>query len=137
MNVPINLSHKPIIAVNNYDQIDNPNGQSDAKALSLGEAQYNPNDISAKVFRHNDITNRWSAQSEELPLHRVLDLSILILNRTLIAQGKNDPNYPNNPILGNIQEISPNDIAKLDTYLQNYQELYPRIDEIKRLIALF
>ena len=32
-------------------------------------------DISAKVWRHTG--EKWSRQSEELPLHRVLDLAIL------------------------------------------------------------
>ncbi|NMB38735.1 MAG: hypothetical protein GX994_04070, partial [Firmicutes bacterium] len=52
---------------------------SDAKGLSLGLAQWNDRgkvDISAKVWRHTG--EKWSRQSEELPLHRVLDLAILI-----------------------------------------------------------
>jgi len=37
-------------------------------------------DISAKAWRHTG--EKWSRQSEELPLHRVLDLAILV-TRTL------------------------------------------------------
>ena len=50
MKTPTHLKHKPIIAVDNYDNA------SDAKALSIGEAQWenNATDISAKIFRHND-----------------------------------------------------------------------------------
>ena len=53
--------------------------KSDAKGLSLGLAQWNDRgkvDISAKVWRHTG--DKWSRQSEELPLHRVLDLAILV-----------------------------------------------------------
>lgn len=52
---------------------------SDAKGLSLGLAQWNDRgkvDISAKVWRHTG--EKWSRQSEEMPLHRVLDLAILV-----------------------------------------------------------
>lgn len=69
------------MVVEDYDQIDGPHsGASDAKGLSLGLAQWNERrniEISAKVWRHTG--ERWSRQSEELPLHRVLDLAILIL----------------------------------------------------------
>ena len=49
------------------------------KGLSLGLAQWNDRgnvDISAKVWRHTG--EKWSRQSEELPIHRVLDLAILV-----------------------------------------------------------
>jgi hypothetical protein len=38
-------------------------------------------DISAKVWRHTG--EKWSRQSEELPLHRVLDLAILVCRAKL------------------------------------------------------
>lgn len=50
--------------------------QTDTKGLSLGLAQWNDRgkvDISAKVWRYTG--EKWSRQSEELPLHRVLDLA--------------------------------------------------------------
>jgi len=45
----------------------------------LGLAQWNDRgkvDISAKVWRYTG--EKWSRQSEELPLHRVLDLAIFV-----------------------------------------------------------
>ena len=79
MKCPTNLSHKPIVSVDDYDTIDGRYaGSSDAKALSVGFAQYDANSISAKVFRHTG--GNWSPQSEELPLHRVLDLATLIVS---------------------------------------------------------
>lgn len=80
MKIPTSLKHKPVIVCENYENIDGRNAyDSDAKGLSLGLAQWNDRgkvDISAKVWRHTG--NKWSRQSEELPLHRVLDLAILV-----------------------------------------------------------
>jgi len=80
MKIPTTLKHKPVIVVENYENVDGRYAyNSDAKGLSLGLAQWNDRgkvDISAKVWRHTG--EKWSRQSEELPLHRVLDLAILI-----------------------------------------------------------
>jgi len=80
MKIPTTLKHKPVVVSENYEQVDGRYaGKTDAKGLSLGLAQWNDRgkvDISAKVWRYTG--EKWSRQSEELPLHRVLDLSILI-----------------------------------------------------------
>jgi hypothetical protein len=80
MKIPTVLKHKPVVVVENYEQVDGRFARNtDAKGLSLGLAQWNDKgkvDISAKVWRYTG--EKWSRQSEELPLHRVLDLSILI-----------------------------------------------------------
>lgn len=80
MKIPTSLKHKPVIIAEDYENIDGRYAyKSDAKGLSLGLAQWNDRgkvDISAKVWRYTG--EKWSRQSEELPLHRVLDLAILI-----------------------------------------------------------
>ena len=80
MKIPTALKHKPVIVAEDYEKVDGRYAyDSDAKGLSLGLAQWNDRgklDISAKVWRHTG--EKWSRQSEELPLHRVLDLAILI-----------------------------------------------------------
>ncbi|RPF48165.1 hypothetical protein EDD70_0978 [Hydrogenoanaerobacterium saccharovorans] len=80
MKIPTMLKHKPVIVSENYENVDGRYAyQSDAKGLSLGLAQWNDRgkvDVSAKVWRHTG--EKWSRQSEELPLHRVIDLAILI-----------------------------------------------------------
>mgnify|MGYP000992534549 CR=1 FL=1 len=80
MKIPTTLKHKPVIVSDNYENIDGRNAyKSEAKGISLGLAQWNDRgkvDISAKVWRYTG--EKWSRQSEELPLHRVLDLAILI-----------------------------------------------------------
>lgn len=80
MKIPTTLKHKPVIISENYEEIDGRSAyHSDAKGLSLGLAQWNDRgkvDISAKVWRYTG--EKWSRQSEELPMHRVIDLAILI-----------------------------------------------------------
>ena len=80
MKIPVTLKHKPVITVEDYENIDGRTAyKTDAKGLSLGLAQWNDRgkvDISAKVWRYTG--EKWSRQSEELPLHRVMDLAILI-----------------------------------------------------------
>lgn len=80
VKIPTTLKHKPVIVVENYENIDGRYAyNSDAKGLSLGLAQWNDRgklEVSAKVWRNTG--ERWSRQSEELPLHRVLDLAILV-----------------------------------------------------------
>ena len=102
MKIPTMLKHKPVIVSENYDDVDGRNAyDSDAKGLSLGLAQWNDRgkvDISAKVWRHTG--EKWSRQSEELPLHRVLDLAILICRTKQYLAGSyvHEKHYdPDNP----------------------------------------
>jgi len=85
MQIPTTLKHKPVIVCENYQNIDGRSAyDSETQGLSLGLAQWNDRgtvDISAKVWRHTG--EKWSRQSEELPLHRVLDLAILIARAEL------------------------------------------------------
>jgi len=119
------------VKVDNYDSIDGIYAnRTDAKALSIGLAQYAEDylDISAKVWRSKD--GNWSRQSEELPLHRVLDLNILMIGSFM----KNSDNSFPTTALG--ESISENgDIGTIhDFYEGNKDELLPRIKELKRLI---
>ena len=88
MDIPTNLKHKPVVVAEDYGRIDGRSAyDSDAKGLSLGLAQWNDRgrvDISAKVWRYTG--EKWSRQSEELPLHRVLDLAILACRAQLYFQ---------------------------------------------------
>lgn len=92
MNIPNNPKHKPIAVVDNYNNIDGHycSTQTDAESLSIGYAQfdhYNPNELAVKVFRYNAQNNRWSRQSEELPLHRCVDLCNLLVQSIMMAEG--------------------------------------------------
>lgn len=89
MKAPRNLKHKPILEVANYESLDGHRANNtDAKCLSIGVAQWNNGigtELSAKVWRQVD--DRWSRQSEELPLNRVLDLATLVCESQLYANG--------------------------------------------------
>lgn len=107
MKIPTSLKHKPVIVSENYASVDGRYaGQTDAKGLSLGLAQWNDRgkvDISAKVWRHTG--DKWSRQSEELPLHRVLDLAILVarsLSHFREAYRYPDLYDPVNPVIDRI-----------------------------------
>lgn len=88
MHIPTTLKHKPVLVAEDYGRIDGRTAYgSDAQGLSLGLAQWNDRgkvDISAKVWRHTG--EKWSRQSEELPLHRVLDLAILAAGPSSISR---------------------------------------------------
>jgi hypothetical protein len=107
MKIPVELRHKPVIVSEDYDLIDGRNANNtDAKGLSLGLAQWNDRgnlDISAKIWRHTG--EKWSRQSEEMPLHRVLDLAILICKTKMFfleRYKKNEKDYPAYPLLDRI-----------------------------------
>ena len=80
MKIPNHLSHKPILKLEDYSKLDGRfANQTDAEGLSIGLAQWSnaaEMDLSAKVWRYTG--KKWSRQSEELPLHRVLDLASLL-----------------------------------------------------------
>ncbi|REC22739.1 hypothetical protein CF160_04475 [Enterococcus pseudoavium] len=108
MKIPTNLKHKPVFLVEDYDKIDGHNAwESDAKGLTLGLAQWNDRgrvDISGKVWRHTG--EKWSRQSEELPITRILDLAILVAQSSIYLQDAYryekfyDPENPQVEIIG-------------------------------------
>ncbi|QTD40488.1 DUF6530 family protein [Sporosarcina sp. Te-1] len=104
MKIPTHLKHKPVIVAENYANIDGRTAyKTDAQGLSLGLAQWNDRgkvDISAKIWRHTG--GKWSRQSEEMPLHRVLDLAILVCEAQLYfreAYRHKDLYDPENPVI--------------------------------------
>ena len=122
-DLPMQLSHKPIVGVD-YSEKDAYAG--DAKFLSIGRASWDKNkeDVSAKIWRWADKGERWSRQSEEIPLWRVLDLSKLII--AIITGQKSS--------LGE-KLVCDEDEDFLNSYINDNMELYaPRIKEIAELI---
>lgn len=105
MKIPTHLKHKPVVCAENYDRIDGKyiHKNADAKGLSLGLAQWNDYrnrdlDIAAKIWRYSG--EKWSRQSEEMPMHRVLDLAIMIcktyayFKESYRIPGRYDPSAP-------------------------------------------
>lgn len=129
--IPTHLKHKPIIEVMDYSEIDGQfAGKTDAKFLSVGVAQWNKGfktELSAKVWRKTlkDGKERWSRQSEELPLHRVIDLASLVCETKAYAAG--DELLPDDYFkvkkvqasdeLGDLDEILKNELNKNNEHL--------------------
>lgn len=132
MNAPNHLLHKPIIERPDYATIDSifyRVGQldTDAQAISIGLSQYNPHkEITAKMWRNP--RNKWSRQSEELPLHRVLDMAILIIENLKT----NLNGMPTGTAVS-----SNDDLHKIESFYKTHApEFENRLKEIEKAIKL-
>lgn len=131
MKIPTNLSHTPIIGV---DYASRDASAGDAKFLSIGKATWAKangyKDYSAKVFRKSNGVNeheKWSRQSEELPLWRVLDLATL-----LVASIYHSKSNLDEQLVG-----EPEDLEELNAFLvEHHNEYDKRLKELKRLLTL-
>lgn len=131
MKSPKHLGHKPIVSVNDYDKVDGMyRNNTDAKALSIGWAQYDADEISMKVWRKR---KRWSPQSEELPIHRNLDLTILLLQ--ILTEDKPNPDSFMVKAKSQISEDQPNGYDIIKQYYQtHHNDLEPRLKELRDLL---
>ena len=132
MKIPTHLKHKPIIVVNDYEKIDSIYAnKSDVKALSIGEAQYDNNQISLKVWRHTG--KKWSRQNEEIPIHRSIDLTILLIGSLLTDISAK---YPTTSLREEI--INETKVIDIQNYFkQNENSLKPRLEELKSVLEKF
>jgi hypothetical protein len=126
MKAPTHLLHKPIIEVKDYDKIDAQYANStDVKALSIGEAQYDRNHISLKTWRHTG--KKWSRLSEEIPIHRNIDLTILLIGALLTDINSN---YPTTNLRENI--VDKTKVKDILTYYKQHKKfLRPRLLELQ------
>lgn len=132
MKAPNNLKHKPILSVNDYDEIDAQYSKmTDVKALSIGKAQYNQDEISLKVWRHTG--RKWSRQSEELPIHRNIDLNILFLGALMTDL---NAAYPKTNLGEKIVDESKFQLI-LDYYNSHETFLRPRLEELRDKLSEF
>ena len=121
LDIPTWLSHKPIIAVD-YEERDTQAAAGDAKYLSIGRATWDNNTIGAKIWRI--ASDKWSRQSEDIPLWRLLDLTIL-----LVATIKDKQS-----VLGETL-INTEDEDFLKNIIKENSDLYrPRLEELVRLL---
>lgn len=74
---PDQIAHSPVygLAYNAHDP-DRENN-SDVHWLTIGRSQWDPDEPSAKIVRYSG--QRWSRQSEEIPLARLVDLTTLLV----------------------------------------------------------
>ncbi|MDR3332795.1 MAG: DUF6530 family protein [Synergistaceae bacterium] len=141
MKIPTTLKHKPVIVSEDYDKIDGRNENSDAKGLSVGLAQWNDRgkvDVSAKVWRYTG--EKWSRQSEEMPLHRVLDLAIFVCRCQLYFReayrhkklyDEINPQIDRIPLQGGAMNVAACvDNEKLDEDIQLFRDALSKDDEL-------
>ncbi len=126
--IPTWLSHKPIIA-SRYENI-NPDDYDDAKYLSVGRAQYNSNEVSVKIFRHSG--NRWSRQSEEVPIQRIGYMLEMFLVAILHCQNNDDVDF-HSELMEEV--ISPQDIDFLREQIRNNRHsIFDTLNRVRALI---
>ena len=76
MDIPQNLQHRPFYVLP-YEDLDGYYaGNTDAKFISMGLSQWDNSEVSVKVLRYDDKNKKWSRQSEELPIHRAIDMAL-------------------------------------------------------------
>jgi hypothetical protein len=142
MKIPTTLKHKPVIVAENYDNIDGRYAyDTDAKGLSLGLAQWNDRgrlDVSAKIWRYTG--EKWSRQSEEMPLHRVLDLAIFVCRaHQYLREAYRFPKLydPDDPVIdrvglqGDAMTVSVcTDNERIDEDIQLFRDALAKDDEL-------
>jgi len=77
--LPDYLSHYPLKYVEYFDHDGTYAGCTDAHYISFGVSTWSDQDLSLKVWRKGGRDDKWLRQSEELPLHRPIDLTLLLL----------------------------------------------------------
>ena len=130
MALPQHLTHKPIVETTNYQVKDKAfyKYDTDAVNLSIGFATFNKTtkEISAKVWRQNK-NSKFNRQSEELPLHRALDLAILVID-----------NLKSKPIKGAGNIVNTDKQEDIENFYKvNKTEIDTRIDELLAVINNF
>ncbi len=125
--VPEYLKHKPIYAINNYDEVDgNYRDNTDVYGISLGKAQWTSAEEfvpSLKVWRKPN--DKWSRQSEETTITRAFDLAMLAVKVLGYECKKKDISNYSTPF-GEIEisktGVAPKYIEELSKYMKEHQK---------------
>ncbi len=148
--LPTHLSHKPVCYVDFQSfklKIPDSDGDyyldsKDAKYYSIGLSTWHPDDnndpgkYSMKVFRTcMENENRWSRQAGELPLWRVLNMTLMFLSVVY-----EDPSIFTDSVFSKrshkikIREGYKSCFEEVKQYLDNYPENKELLKEIKRIL---
>lgn len=93
--------------------------------MSIGTAQYDEDEISLKVWRHTG--NKWSRQSEELPIHRCIDLNILLLGALMTDINSG---FPKTNLREEVDDDS--EFHEIMDYFKSHKGfLKPRLEELR------
>ena len=131
-DLPTWLHHRPILACD-YQELNKTivdRDYDDAKFISVGRAQYNNDELSVKMFRWSG--NRWSRQSEEVPIQRLPFMMAMMLNAIYRVQHKNQKKFKSD---FNERLVMPEDLDFMGDCFGAYKELICRgLKEVKDLI---
>ncbi|CAN7415733.1 DUF6530 family protein [Pseudomonas sp. LjRoot277] len=137
--LPNHLDHQPVYAMP-YKKFDGWRaGETDTRYLSIGISQWSANEVSLKIMRYKE---QWSRQSEELPLHRVIDSSIF-LAKVLLDRDKQSVEiernlFTNQPEGFRIQEepVAAQDKSQFDSFLNGNEEaLRDRFNKLYQMLS--
>ena len=126
--LPQHLDHKPVYALpyQEFDGTDSTN--TDVRYLSVGIAQYNPDEVSIKTMRYTGV--KWTRQAEELPLHRIIDMT-LFLAKVLFDADNDEVHIPSGTFLNQQNSIhiireqrSYGELASYAAFLMRHSQLY-------------
>jgi hypothetical protein len=82
--LPQRLNHRPIYAFP-YEKFDGlRDSNTDARYITVGLSQWDWNEISVKMLRHSK--EKWTRQSEELPVYRILDMTLFLIHVLYLSE---------------------------------------------------
>ena len=121
---PTWLKHQPVYLLP-YEHFDGPYfDNTDAKYLGFGLAQWrddnDPHALSIKSWRKPD--ERWSRQSEEIPLHRHVDMTIL-LSYIMEKRSAENVTLPAGTFINQSEPIQLNTLTELPKDFDKIQNL--------------
>ena len=130
--LPTWLEHLPILACD-YQELNKTvlsRDYNDAKFISVGRAQYDPSDLTVKMWRWSG--KRWSRQSEEVPIQRLPYMMAMMLNAIYRVQHKEQIRFKSD--FGEIL-VRPEDLDFMGGCFAKYKELIVNgLKEVKDLI---
>ncbi len=117
--LPQHLRHKPVVAMDYQELIKFKKRKDyiDPKFLSVGHAQYNFEECSVKVFRKAVNANRWSRQSEEVPIQRLPYMMAMLLAAIYRVQ---NPKESGSCSRLNEEVVAPEDMAFIEAQLREW-----------------
>lgn len=133
------LSHKPVYAMPYWHFDGMYSKGTDAKYISVGLSQWGDTDLSLKIMRHD---NQWSPQSEEIPLHRVID-STIFLAKVLLDRENQSVEVERNlfvnqqkGFLVKQETVDTKEQNRFDTFLNNHDvNLKARFNKLYQLLS--
>ncbi len=134
--LPQHLEHKPFYALP-YQAFDGPHagvGETDMRFISVGIAQYDPDEISIKTMRR--VGRRWTRQAEELPLHRAVDMALFLAN-VLFNSEQGAVNLPSDTLPGQTSDLMITQEERTPREEAAYNEFMGNVDRRRDLAARF